>query len=133
MSDSSFNEDLGMEFFSTEDGAVELRLEVGERHMSAARRVHGGVFFTMADTAMGRVVVSSVSGGRGCATIESKINYFRPVQQGTVRAIARCTNISRRTAYAEAEIFDQEDRLIAKATATFMLTEGLVQSERERV
>lgn len=133
MTESDFNHYVGMEFVEIDGGDCELRLEVEARHMSAAARVHGGVFFTMVDTAMGRAVISSLPDGRGCATIEAKINYFRPVQQGVVRAIARCTNISRRTAYTEAEILDQEDRLIAKATGTFMLTESPVQSERERI
>lgn len=122
-----------MEYVETAEGESVFQLEVEARHMSAAGRVHGGVFFTLVDTAMGRAVVSRLADGRGCATIEAKINYFRPVQAGVVRAIARCTNLSKRTAYVEAEILDQDDRLIAKATGTFMLTESLLQSERERV
>ena len=133
MSESDFNHSLGIEFAESDVGECEVRLDVEARHMSAAARVHGGVFFSLVDTAMGRAVFSTLSDDRGCATIEAKINYFRPVQQGSVRAIARCTNVSRRTAYAEAEIRDQEDRLIAKATGTFMLTETVVQAERERV
>lgn len=130
---SHFNELIGMESVVAKDGLCEIRLEVDARHMSIAQRVHGGVFFTLVDTAMGRAVVSTLPEGQGCATIEAKINYFRPVQAGTVRAIARCVNRSRRTGYTEAEIRDDEDRLIAKATGTFMLTETMVQSERERV
>lgn len=133
MIESEFNKILGMEFVRAEGGECEIRLDVDDRHMSAAARVHGGVFFTLVDTAMGRSVVSTLPDGRGCATIEAKINYFRPVQSGSVRAIARCINMSKRTAYSEAEIRDEDDRLIAKATGTFMLTETFVQSERERV
>ena len=133
MIESDFNSILGMEFVRAEDGECEIKLDVDHRHMSAAARVHGGVFFTLVDTAMGRSVISKLSEGRGCATIEAKINYFRPVQEGNVRALARCLNLSKRTAYTEAEIRDENDRLIAKATGTFMLTETFVQSERERV
>ena len=129
---SDFNRFLGMDVARAENGECEMVLDVDERHMSIAERVHGGVFFTMVDTAMGRAVTSILDQGRGCATIEAKINYFRPVQAGRVRAIARCTNKSRRTAYTEAEVRDDEDRLIAKATGTFMLTETMAQKERER-
>ena len=129
---SDFNRFLGMEIGRAGDGECEMVLDTDERHMSIAQRVHGGVFFTTVDTAMGRAVVSTLEEGRGCATIEAKINYFRPVQSGRVRVIARCTNKSRRTAYTEAEIRDEDDRLIAKATGTFMLTETMVQTERER-
>ena len=88
---------------------------------TAVRPVHGAARVDGHD---------GVEEGRGCATIEAKINYFRPVQAGRLRAIARCTNLSRRTAYTEAEIRDDEGRLIAKATGTFMLTDSLQQSER---
>jgi acyl-CoA thioesterase len=132
MNEPDFNHSVGMSFTRREGGECELQLEVEPRHMSAAGRVHGGVFFTMVDTAMGSAVIQSLADGRGCATIEAKINYFRPVQQGTIRAVARCTNLSRRTAYTEADIFDEEDRLIAKATGTFILMESPIQSERER-
>jgi len=130
MSEIDFNQFVGMKFVEVEGGESELHLEVQDHHLSPAARVHGGVFFSMADTAMGHAVMSGVEEGRGCATIEAKINYFRPVQAGRLRAIARCTNLSRRTAYTEAEIRDDEGRLIAKATGTFMLTDSLQQSER---
>ncbi|MCR9096211.1 MAG: PaaI family thioesterase [bacterium] len=129
---SDFNGFVGIAFDRAEEGICEMTLDVDDRHLSIAERVHGGVFFTMIDTAMGRSVISTLPAGRGCATIEAKINYFRPVQQGRVRVVARCVNTSRRTAYAEAEIRDDEDRLICKATGTFMLTETMAQKERER-
>jgi uncharacterized protein (TIGR00369 family) len=132
MTEIDFNQLVGMEFVEIEGGECELHLEVRDHHLSPAARVHGGVFFSMADTVMGRAVMSAVEDGRGCATIEAKINYFRPAQAGRLRAIARCTNLSRRTAFTEAEIRDEEGRLIAKATGTFMLTESLLQPERER-
>ncbi len=115
------------------DGECHIEMVVDEFHMSTAERVHGGVFFTLLDTAMGRAVISHLPEGRGCATIEAKINFFRPVQKGSLRAEARCVYVSRRTAYAEASLIDGEDRVVAKATGTFMLTETLRQSERERV
>lgn len=128
---SDFNTALGMKSLRSEDGVCEMSLDVDARHMSIAERVHGGVFFTMLDTAMGSAVASTLEAGRGCATIEAKINYFRPVQQGRIRVVARCVNKSRRTAYTEGEVLDAEDRLICKGTGTFMLTETMTQKERE--
>jgi len=133
MANMEFTRFLGMELARMEDGECEMTLAVESRHMSTAERVHGGVFFTMLDTAMGRAVISRLPEGRGCATIEAKINYFRPVQEGELRAFAKCVNLSRRTAYTEAELLDSEGRVIAKATGTFMLTDSYRQSDRERV
>ena len=131
MAENHFGELIGMEMVELEGGDFEVRLNVEARHSSPAMRVHGGVFFSMIDTAMGHAVISTIEEGRGCATIEAKINYFRPVQRGWVRATARCTNLSRRTAYTEAEIRDEEERLIARATGTFMLTDSVQQVDRE--
>jgi len=130
---SEFTGNLGMETGLMADGTCEMQLVVDERHLSTAERVHGGVFFTMLDTAMGRAVISVLPEGQGCATVEAKINYFRPVQRGRLLARATVVSKTRRTAYAEASLLDEEDRLVARASGTFFLTESLRQEDRERV
>jgi len=65
--------------------------------------------------------------------VELKINYFRPVQHGRLRAEGRLVNRTRRLAYAEGEVRGPEGKLLARATGTFFLTDTLEQSERERV
>jgi uncharacterized protein (TIGR00369 family) len=130
---SEFTGNLGMETGLMADGTCEMQLVVDERHLSTAERVHGGVFFTMLDTAMGRAVISVLPEGQGCATVEAKINYFRPVQRGRLLARATVVSKTRRTAYAEASLLDEQDRLVARASGTFFLTESLRQGDRERV
>lgn len=130
---SEFTGNLGMETGLMADGTCEMQLVVDERHLSTAERVHGGVFFTMLDTAMGRAVISVLPEGQGCATVEAKINYFRPVQRGRLLARATVVSKTRRTAYAEASLIDEKDRLVARASGTFFLTESLRQGDRERV
>ena len=76
-----FTQRIGVESISAKDGVCEMGLEVGELHQSVAGRAHGGVLFTMLDTVMGRAVISKLPEGKGCATIEAKINFFRPVQK----------------------------------------------------
>ena len=53
--------------------------------------------------------------------------------RGRLRADARVVTLTRHTAYAEGSIVDAEDRLVARATGTFFLTETRVSRERERV
>jgi acyl-CoA thioesterase len=128
-----FTEKLGFRTIRREGGECEMELDLAEIHMSVANRAHGGVLFTMLDSAMGRAVLSSLPERRGCATIECKINYFRPVQRGLLVAVGKVLNTTRSTAYAEGSIVDSDDKLIARASGTFFLTDTLVQSERERV
>ncbi|MEB2346261.1 MAG: PaaI family thioesterase [Deltaproteobacteria bacterium] len=128
-----FTRHLGIESLGMVDGAFTLELRLDERHMSLAARAHGGVLFSMLDTALGRAVIAELPAGRGCATVELKINYFRPVQGGTIRAFGRCVQRTRSLAYAEGEILDEQDKMLARATGTFFLTDTLRQPDRERV
>ena len=128
-----FTQRLGIREVSVEPGKVELELDADEAHGNTAERTHGGVLFSMLDTAMGRAAVSTLPEGRGCATLECKINFFRPVTRGRLSANARVVTRTRRTAYTEGSIVDPEGRMVARATATFFLTETRVLSERERV
>ena len=126
----SFSDFLGIEVLKIGEGHVQLQMTAGPSHWSPADRLHGGILFSLLDTALGRAVVSSLEEGRGSTTIESKINYFRPVMEGLLTADARVLNRGRRTAYAEGEIRDDQGRLVARATGTFMLTETFKQSEK---
>ena len=128
-----FTERLGFRTIRREGGECEMELDLDELHMSVAERAHGGVLFTMLDSAMGRAVLSTLPERRGCATIECKINYFRPVQRGRLVAVGKVLNTTRSTAYAEGAIVDANEKLVARATGTFFLTDTLAQSERERI
>ena len=125
-----FTELVNAEVILVENGHARLELTVDRLHWSSADRLHGGVLFTLLDTALGRAVVSTLDEGRGSTTIEAKINFFRPVFEGRLTADAQVVNRGRRTAYAEGEIRDAEGRLVARATSTFMLTETFKQGEK---
>lgn len=131
--DSDFTRMLGMETTRCEDGTCVIEVELEARHQSVADRAHGGVLFTMLDTAMGRAVISRLPAGRGCATVEAKINFLRPTGHGRIRAEGRALDLTRRTAYAEGTLTDAEGRVLARSSGTFFLTDTVKQSERERV
>ena len=133
MSDREFTDYLGCRTLGMRDGAFTIELDLEPRHMSRAARAHGGVLFTLLDTALGRAVIEELPPGRGCATVELKINYFRPVQSGTIRAAGRCVQKTKSLAYAEGDVVNDEGKLLARATATFFLTATLRQPDRERV
>jgi uncharacterized protein (TIGR00369 family) len=130
---TEFTGELGIESVRAADGECVMELEIGPKHLSRAQRVHGGVYFTMLDTVMGRAIISRLPSGRGCATIDAHINYFRPAQSGRIRAVGECIRMTRRTAYAEGTLLDEEGNMLARASGTFFLTESLEQADRERV
>ena len=131
--DAEFAADMGIEFLGLVDGATTLQLELSQKHMSRANRAHGGVLFTLLDSALGRSILNHLPPGRGCATVEIKVNYFRPVQRGRITARAWKRELTRSLGYAEGEILNQEGKVLARASGTFFLTETLRQEDRERV
>lgn len=130
---AEFTQNLGIEMLRMAEGECVMELELSDLHMSMASRAHGGVLFTMLDTSLGRAVISKLPEGRGCATLEASIHYFRPVQAGRIRAVGRVVRMTRRTAYAEGQLKDAEDNVLASASATFFLTETIEQADRERI
>ena len=133
MSEPEFTEILGFRNLGMQGGAFVIELPLEPRHLSRAARAHGGILFSLLDTALGRAVLAELPEGRGCATVEIKINYFRPVQHGVLRASGRCVQKTRSLAYAEGDVVNEEGKLLARATGTFFLTETLRQPDRERV
>lgn len=128
-----FIQRLGCKNIGIRDGAYIVELDLDERHMSIADRAHGGVLFSLLDTALGRAIIHHLPEGRGCATVEMKVNYFRPIQRGRIQARASMKELTRSLAYAEGEIRNQEDKVLARATGTFFLTDTVRQQDRERV
>ncbi len=128
-----FTDDMGVEYLGVVDGAYALELALRPDHRSRAERAHGGVLFSLLDTCLGRAIIEHLPEGRGCATVELKINYFRPVQRGRIRATGRMREMTRRLAYAEGEIVNEAGKVLARANGTFFLTETMTQRERERV
>ncbi|HEY2388501.1 MAG TPA: PaaI family thioesterase [Candidatus Binatia bacterium] len=128
-----FTQSLGVEYLVDGGGLRRLALTLTPLHMSRANRVHGGVLFTLLDTALGGAVVNGLPAGRGCATLELKINYFRPIQHGRIVAEGRLVNLSRNTAYAEGEVRNEEGKILAKASGTFFVTDAIEQADRARI
>ena len=131
--EGDFIQRLGCTNIGIREGMYIVELELDERHMSIADRAHGGVLFSLLDTALGRSIIHHLPEGRGCATVEMKVNYFRPIQRGRIQARASMKELTRSLAYAEGEIRNEENKVLARASGTFFLTDTIRQQDRERV
>ena len=84
---------------------------------------HGGVVFTLADSAMGAAVFMMLQPGQRSVTAELKLNYLAPVAGGTVTATANVVKRGNRLAVVTAEVRDDRDRLIGLAQGTFAIVD----------
>lgn len=106
------------------DGAATFGLTVREDHMNPYGAVHGGVVYSLVDTAMGAAVHTRLAEGERCATIEIKINYLAPVTAGDLRAEARLVERTKRISVLEARVRGGGDQLVAVATGTFYIQQS---------
>jgi uncharacterized protein (TIGR00369 family) len=122
VADAPFYRWSGMAIADAEEGSVTLALELADHHLNIQGVAHGGVIATLADAAMGLSLRSALEPGRRHVSVEIGVHYLRPVTRGRVRAIGRAVRIGREIAYAQADVVDGNDRLLARADGTYSVT-----------
>jgi acyl-CoA thioesterase len=111
---------IGMRIEEAAQGRARCTLVLQDFHHNTNGVVHGGVLFTLADTAMGAALFSLLEPDELCATIEIKIGYFKPVLEGDLLCAAEVVNKGKSIASIEASIY-QGDTLVSKSSGTFTI------------
>lgn len=88
----------------TGPGHSRLHLTVAPQHLNPHQVVHGAVVYAMADTGMGAALYPTLGTGEICATIEIKINYFKPIAQGELTCVTTLVNRGKTIANLESRI-----------------------------
>ena len=101
-------------------GYSKCTLDVVEKHCNPHGVVHGAVVFALADTGMGAALYPTLSPGELCATIEIKINYYKPVVSGLLTCITEVVNRGKRVANLESSIYSGEV-LVARANGNYSI------------
>ena len=101
-------------------GRSTLSLRVAAKHMNPHHVVHGAVLYAMADTGMGAALYPTLAAGEICATIEIKINYFKPVVDGRVVCETELLNRGKSVANLESRLFVGET-LVAQANGNYAI------------
>ncbi|HZK74661.1 MAG TPA: PaaI family thioesterase [Clostridia bacterium] len=113
-------ETLGARITESEPGRVVVEIEAGPQHRHGGGVVQGGVIAQIADAAMGMSLATLQGEGVWNTTIELKINYLRPAVSGRLRAVGRVVEIKQTLMFGEADVVDEQGRLVARASSTCM-------------
>ena len=116
---------LGMGIVDVQPGRVTFSLEVGEHLYNPIGSVHGGVFCTLLDSAMGCAVHSTLGRGQAYTTLELKVNLVKALTLNTPSVVATGQVISagRRVLTASGQITGPDGALYAHATTTYLAVE----------
>lgn len=115
-----FAELIGLVVEEQRAGTSRCALQVAESHLNPHRVVHGAVLYALADTGMGAALYPTLGEGEICATIEVKINYFRPVSSGRLVCTTELLNRGRTVANLESRLFSG-DTLVAQANGNYSI------------
>lgn len=112
---------LGMEAVHMEPGRARLKLPFRHGLTQPMGVMHGGAIAALADSAVAVALMPLVPADTNFTTIELKVNYLRPISEGTLWAEADIIHSGRRTALGEVTLTNDAGKLVAKALATYML------------
>ena len=116
-----FGEQLGIKFGEPSSGGrSRCTLTVTGEHLNPHGVVHGAVLFAMADTGMGAALYPTLDAGEICATIEVKINYFKPVVSGELACVTELVNRGKTVPNLESSLYLGET-LVARANGNYAI------------
>ena len=116
---------LGIKLRALGEGYAELELVASEQHCNPLGVVHGGIYMTLADAAMGNAIRSL--GIKGM-TVDCSTAFISAVQFGeTLLGKGQILRAGKNMLFARAQIFGGE-RLLADSKATFFST-GRIEFE----
>ncbi len=122
---------LGLKLTSVSIGQATVEFEATECHANPMGTLHGGVLCDIADAAMGAAYGSTLADGETFTTVELKINFLRPVWKAKLRARAGMVRIGKVVGFVECDIFDEQERLVARASSTCMTLRGRLAERRQ--
>ena len=113
----TFSKHIGAKVERVEPGRSVISIDVEEVHLNGAGTLHGGVYASLIDNAMGLSVLALV--GVRTATIEMNVHFLGAVNGGRITCESEVLHRTRRTATAEAKVHDAEGNLVALGTGAF--------------
>jgi acyl-CoA thioesterase len=125
-----FIDHVGLVIRERASGSSRCTLAVAPHHFNSFGAVHGAALFALADTGMGAALVGTLERGETCATIEVKINYFKPVTGGEIECATDLVHRGRTIAHLESTL-TVAGVLVAKANGTYaILRPGRAPADR---
>ncbi|HVC45798.1 MAG TPA: PaaI family thioesterase [Terracidiphilus sp.] len=109
---------LHLEFQLTPEDAVVCQATVGDSYEGPPGYLHGGIIATLLDESMSKAVRAR---GLVAMTRHMAVDYMRPVRSGSaIRMEGRMVRSEGRKHWAQAEVRDDDGRVLAKAEGLFV-------------
>ena len=114
---------MGFRLVEVDRGRALFEGEPGPHLLNPLGAVHGGFALTLIDSACGCAVHTELDAGVGYTTVETKVNFTRPIDPngGTIFCEGRVLSRGRTIATSEAFLRSGEGKLLAHGTSTLII------------
>ncbi|RKZ68137.1 MAG: phenylacetic acid degradation protein [Gammaproteobacteria bacterium] len=112
-----------IELIDIKPGYSKTRMQILPHHFNAAKTVHGGAIFTLADFAF---AVASNSHGTLAMGINTNMSFVKAATAGMLYAEAKELSCNHKLATYKVSITDDEDDLVA-------IFQGMVYRKKEKI
>ena len=114
---------MGFALTAAETGSATFECETGQHLLNPFGTVHGGVALCLIDSAAGCALHTLLPAGVGYASIETKVNYVRPltIKSGVVRAVGSVLSLGKKIGTAEAKLYTSDGELAAHGSSTLLI------------
>lgn len=113
---------LGMKILEIGEAESSIEVNTNEKMHNLSGTLHGGVMGDVMDAAMGVALATTLTQDENMATAEMKISFLRPHTKGRLIAKAMIIKRGRRVAFAESTLTNHEGVIIARSSATWLIT-----------
>jgi len=115
-----FSQWLGIERVSVSPGKCILRMQVRKEMLNGFSILHGGITYSLADSAL---AFASNSHGRMSVSIETSISHILSCKEGdTITAIAEEMSLSNKLGIYQIHVIDQDNKKVALFKGTVYRT-----------
>ncbi len=112
----NFNSHNGIRLIDLDDGESVVEVTLTKNSVNPLNMAHGGLIFSLCDVATG---AAARTGGRMSVTQNASIYYLRPgTNTEKLTAKGHVVKEGKTTGLVEAEVFNDDGTLIAKASMT---------------
>jgi len=114
---------LGLRFTHVSDERVEGEVPIGPHLHQPYGVVHGGAYAAIAESLCSWGAAASAGLDRRIIGTDNQTSFLRAAREGTLHATATPVHTGRRTQLWEAEIRDDDDRLLAVSRVRLLVME----------
>ncbi len=120
LENDAFSQWLGIELMDVNEGSCSLKCALSDEMMNGYKIAHGGILFSLADSA---IAFASASYGRIAVALDHSISFTKKAVSGDVLLVkAETISMGFKTGVIEVRITNQHDELVAIVKGTVYQT-----------